>query len=111
MSDTVVPLTVVDGRFVVERLAGAGGTAHVYAAMDQHSHQRVALKVGPTGADLSRFEEEALVLEGLRHPSIVRYIAHGVHGGASFLAMEWLEGEDLATLFERERLSLEQILS
>src|SRR5262249_20762656 len=36
------------------------------------------------------------------HPSIVRYVSHGVTDeGRQFLAMEWLEGEDLADRLQR----------
>src|SRR5512138_2244316 len=107
----VAPQTVIGGRFVVERLAGSGGMGSVYAATDQATGDRVALKIGAPGADLARFEEEARVLERLAHPAIVRHIAHGIDGGALFLAMEWLDGEDLATMCARARLPVAEVVA
>ena len=54
------------------------------------------------GADAARFQREANVLATLRHPGIVRYVAHGrAESGEPYLAMEWLEGEDLAERLAR----------
>src|SRR5206468_8741951 len=42
----------------------------------------------------------------LRHPAVVRYVAHGATpAGDPYLAMEWLEGEDLADRLRREGLT------
>src|SRR5262249_47812202 len=50
-----------------------------------------------SGDEAERFSREALLLSELRHPGIVSYIAHGqLPDGQRFLAMEWLDGEDLA---------------
>jgi serine/threonine protein kinase len=91
---------VIAGRFAVEREAGAGGMATVYRARDLTSGEIVALKqldsVGAT--DSERFSQEAAILADLAHPAIVRYIDHGVTvEGRPYLAMEWLEGEDLGS--------------
>jgi hypothetical protein len=46
---------------------------------------------------IARFAQEARVLAELAHPAIVRYVGQGVTAdGQPFLAMEWLDGEDLA---------------
>ncbi len=46
----------------------------------------------------SRFVREAEILAELRHPGIVRYIAHGVASdGDRYLAIEWLDGESSAS--------------
>ncbi len=43
-----------------------------------------------------RFRQEAVAAGRLSHPGIVRYVAHGVAvSGERYLAMEWLDGEDL----------------
>src|SRR5258708_26290755 len=71
----------------------------VYRARDITDGATVAVKI-LTGRELreaERFDLEAAILADLTHPAIVRYIAHGVEGGDHFIAMEWLEGEDLAT--------------
>src|SRR5262245_28610120 len=52
-----------------------------------------------------RFAQEAAALSSLTHPGIVRHVAHGgTEDGRLWLAMEWLEGEDLSTRLRRGRL-------
>jgi tetratricopeptide (TPR) repeat protein/predicted Ser/Thr protein kinase len=86
-------------RFQIERLAGRGGMGAVYRARDRRSGNPVALKLlTAVGSDhRARFLREAQVLAGLQHPGVVQHIAHGENAaGELFLAMEWLEGEDLS---------------
>ncbi len=100
---------VVAERFELERLAGWGGMGVVYQARDQHTDERVALKVirGAREDDVRRFAVEVRALTELRHPRIVRYVAHGeTPAGEPYLAMEWLEGEDLSERLARAPLSL-----
>lgn len=105
----VQPGSVVGGRFVVEARAGEGGMAVVYRARDLETGQPVALKVlrDDEGVDPARFVREAVLLAGLSHPAIVRYIAHGTLGGRPYLAMEWLSGEDLDQRLERAPLTVD----
>src|SRR5437868_5094214 len=89
-------------RFEIERRAGAGGMGQVYKARDHRSGEAVAIKVLLEGHASARFAREAEVLAELRHPGIVRYVAHGeTPAGELFLAMEWLDGEDLASRLQR----------
>jgi eukaryotic-like serine/threonine-protein kinase len=80
----------------------------VYRARDVVSHLQVCVKLLRTVEEREgeRFVQEAKILSGLQHPSIVRYLAHGVVGSDRYLVMEWLEGEDLARRVERESLNL-----
>ncbi|HEY4121401.1 MAG TPA: protein kinase, partial [Byssovorax sp.] len=99
---------LVDGRFVVERLAGSGGMGAVYRAFDRKIGAPIALKVlhGRGVQDAPRFVREAELLAALRHPGIVRYIAHGTtEGGELWLALEWLDGESLADRLARGGLT------
>jgi len=114
-ADFLVPIAtrVVAGRFRLEQEAGSGGMGTVYRATDLISGQMVALKIlnGRELRDRRRFEQEAAILATLSHPAIVRYLAHGAdEAGDPFLAMEWLEGEDLAALIARQSLSVEDAL-
>lgn len=107
------PGTVIADRFVVERLAGSGGMGSVYRTTDRTTGEPVALKiVHKKGAsDIGRFLREGKALAELRHPAIVRYVAHGVTGGGHpYLAMEWLEGEDLTSRLEKRGLTLDESL-
>ncbi|WP_437550823.1 protein kinase [Sorangium sp. So ce367] len=113
--DPSVPAgTVVAGRFTVEAVAGRGGMGTVYRAMDALGGQRVALKLMRPSTDADsprRFAREAELLSTLHHPGIVSYVAHGhSEHGLPFLAMEWLEGEDLARRLARQRLDLDETL-
>jgi eukaryotic-like serine/threonine-protein kinase len=102
---------LVGDRFEIDELVAFGGMGQVFRARDVQSGEIVALKtlVGNLAALGPRFDREARMLANLSHPGIVRYVAHGVAGsGEPYLAMEWLEGEDLATRLARGTLSLEE---
>src|SRR5579859_731019 len=102
----VQPGTLVANRFEIERLAGAGGMGAVYRAIDRESGAPVALKLLTRGG-VDRFLREARVLAELAHPHIVRHVAHGVlPGGDPYLAMEWLDGEELSRRLQRGPLSV-----
>jgi tetratricopeptide (TPR) repeat protein len=103
---------VLSDRFVIERLAGSGGMGAVYRALDRLSGSPVALKViAQRGRYEQRFAQEARVLAELNHPAIVRYVAHGeTVEGQPYLAMQWLEGEDLAQRLARSRLTVGESL-
>ncbi len=101
-------------RFVIERLVGAGGMGEVFRATDRLTGSPVALKIvyGSLARDANRFKREAMLLAEVSHPRIVRYVAHGLsEGGRPYLAMEWLDGEDLADRLDRQGLSVEATLS
>jgi tetratricopeptide (TPR) repeat protein len=111
---TFPPGTLVARRFSVQRVAGRGGMGSVYQARDITTGQIVALKLmhapGPSVAT-RRFVREAQVLSELRHPGIVSYVAHGVtDDGQPYLAMEWLEGEDLSRRLGRQPLHYSEVL-
>ncbi|MDC3954032.1 serine/threonine-protein kinase [Polyangium jinanense] len=110
----MTPAELFGGRFAIERLASAGGMAEVYRALDRATGARVALKVlHAAGAPFAgHFARESYVLAELDHPGIVRYVAHGAApSGELFLAMEWLEGEDLAQRLKRGPLSIAETLT
>ena len=81
----------------------------VYRARDLTDGAVVAVKMlnGREVREAARFEQEAAILSRLTHPAIVRYLANGVaDNGQRFIAMEWLEGEDLATRLDRKPVTL-----
>src|SRR4029077_76224 len=89
----------VDGRFAIAERVGSGGSGDVYRATDITTGEIVALKVlrDTTGDARRRLTREARVLGEVRHPRIVRYVAHGMlDDGKPYLAMEWVNGETLA---------------
>jgi serine/threonine protein kinase/tetratricopeptide (TPR) repeat protein len=102
-------MKLIAERFEVEERSATGGMATVYRTRDRTTGNLTAVKVLHCGAE--RFELEARVLAELTHPAIVRYVAHGAtNEGEPFLAMEWLEGQDLSTKLEGGGLDLADTL-
>lgn len=78
-----------------------GGMAVVYRARHVHYDEEMALKI-LNEADQHAFVAEARVLRRLRHPHIVQVEdADFLEDGRPFLAMEFIDGEDLATRLRR----------
>ncbi len=105
------------GRFAIEREVGRGGVGVVYRAYDLETQQVVALKVvaadaGVAPEEEARLEREGRLLANLNHPGIVKTVAFGLleDSGLPYVAMEWLEGEDLAARQKREPLNLAESL-
>jgi hypothetical protein len=109
------PGDIIDRRFAIERFAGSGGMSLVYRAQDVDTREPVALKVlhgALASGHEHRFEREALALAVLHHPGIVRYVAHGsTADGRTYLAMEWVDGEDLETRLRRGPLTVPEALT
>jgi eukaryotic-like serine/threonine-protein kinase len=109
-------------RFKIEREVAQGGMGVVYRAVDRATGGPVALKLllprgealrGPIGDEIAavvdeRFSREIAILAALDHPRIARYVDHGRDraAGQAYLAMQWLEGEDLKAVLARGPLSL-----
>jgi serine/threonine protein kinase len=102
------PGDVIDDRFELLRLAGTGAMGEVWRGRDRSDGTIVAIKLLSRideGWD-TRFVREALSLAKLDHPGIVRYVAHGPLPGSFYVAMEWLEGEDLSQRLARGPLTV-----
>lgn len=104
---------VVAERFEVEAVLGRGGMGVVYRARDRARGDAAVVKVleHVSGKEARRFEREALALGRIDHPAVVRYRAHGVVAGLGpWLAMDCLEGEDLARRLRGSALELSEVL-
>lgn len=92
--------TQAQGRFTIEDRVGGGASGDIFRARDERTGEIVALKVlrqTATEGEMARFKREIAVIADLRHPNIVDYVSHGTWSdGRLFLAMEWLDGEDLS---------------
>lgn len=107
-------MQVLADRFELEKVVGTGGMGEVYRAKDRLTGKQVAVKLlfASLHGDVDRFQREALLLAELHHPRIVRYVAHGVTPtGRAYLAMEWLEGEDLGDRLTHRPLSVAETIA
>lgn len=106
--------SIIEGRFQLRERAAQGGMGTIFRATDLQTGLDVALKVISDGepALTNRFLVESQILATLNHPCIVRHVAHGVLGdGSPYLAMHWLEGQDLShALRERAFSTLETLV-
>src|SRR5215468_7776750 len=108
------PGAVLDDRFEIEQAVRTGGMGEVFRARDRVSGELVAIKVlfDERERRAERFEREIELLSELSHPGIVRYISHGVMpSGSLFLAMEWLDGEELKDRLRRAPLTMGEAVS
>lgn len=103
---------LLDHRFELLEQGGSGSFGTVWRALDTRTSTIVAVKVfHGSQPDHARFEREAAILSALRHPKVVAYVAHGhLTEGPPWLAMEWLDGEDLAAVLARGALAPEDAL-
>ena len=97
------------GRYTIRGFVGAGGMARVYLAEDVATGDRVALKIlrrEQAGNRLSRerFLREVHVARNLQHPCVARIIDAGERADrCPFLVLEFLSGESMGDVLERER--------
>jgi hypothetical protein len=100
------PGTVVAGRYRIAGILGAGGMGEVYRADDIKLDQPVALKFLPARLArdrvlLSRLHDEVRLGRQVAHPNVCRIYDIVDDGGAHFVAMEYVDGEDLSRLLRR----------
>ncbi len=98
--------TTLAGRFRILGLLGKGGMGEVYRALDLTLNQPVALKFihhdsRRDEAALARFRNEVRIARQVSHPNVCRVYDIGVIEGQHFLSMEYVDGEDLASLLRR----------
>lgn len=99
------------GSFLAERyrivaLLGRGGMGEVYRADDLTLGQPVALKFLPEEASkdpglLERFRGEVRIARKVSHPNVCRVYDVGEVDGLTYFTMEYVDGEDLASLLRR----------
>ena len=101
-----LPGTVLAQRYRICARIGKGGMGEVYEAYDLILGQDVALKFLPSGVALTevaldRFRHEVRLARQVSHPNVCRVYDIGEFDGAPFLSMEYVDGEDLASLLRR----------
>jgi len=97
------------GKYEIEGVLGEGAMGVVYKARDPFIERIVAIKtirndlLDPKIRDemLARFKREAQAAGQLSHPGIVSVYEYGEEGNTAFISMEFIQGEELADIFER----------
>jgi serine/threonine-protein kinase len=100
------PGMILLGRYRIIGLLGRGGMGEVYRADDLKLGQPVALKFLPPALATDPVRREFFIAEvritrGLAHPNICRVYDISDFEGRYFLSMEFVDGEDLASLIQR----------
>jgi serine/threonine-protein kinase len=91
------------GSYRIMDVLGEGGVAQVFRAWSARDKCQVALKVVrkefcSNEEAVRQFQQEARTIASLKHPNIVQTLEADQANGVHFLAMEYLEGIDLAKL-------------
>lgn len=94
-------------------MLGEGGMGAVYKARDRELDRLVALKVvrrdlAGQASILQRFKQELILARKITHRNVVRIFDLGVTDGLRFITMEFIEGQDLASLLEERKLTPEE---
>jgi serine/threonine protein kinase len=102
------------GRYEVIRLVGEGGMGTVYQALDARLNRTVALKIlSPSLKSkrkaAKRFSIEAQAAARLVHPNVVGIFDFDMECDIPYMAMEFLEGETLASAIERGPLAFDRM--
>ena len=105
MSTTIVNTKRI-ANFEINELIGSGGMANIYRAMQLSLERPVALKVLHRHLTMNenfitRFEKEAKRAAMLHHENIVSIIDYGCQDGEYFIAMEYIEGQNLKQMMTR----------
>jgi serine/threonine-protein kinase len=100
------PGTLLGGRYRVIERRGRGGMGEVYRADDLKLGQPVALKFLPSEVDrdpalLTQLHTEVRMARQVSHPNVCRVYDIDEIDGHTFLSMEYVDGEDLASLLRR----------
>jgi serine/threonine-protein kinase len=97
---------VLDARYRIIALLGRGGMGEVYRADDLKLGNAVALKFLPPSLErdiglLDRFHAEVRNARQIAHPNVCRVYDIGEIDGRHYFTMEYIDGEDLASLLRR----------
>ena len=128
--------TLQGGKYRIERVLGQGGFGITYLATQVSSNRQVAIKelfIGGSGQAINdrrgnqvvvtnsanqqsfnqqkaKFKKEALRLENLNHPNLVKVHEFFEENGTAYYVMDYIEGESLRTKLNREGLLSENLV-
>ncbi|WP_146444362.1 protein kinase domain-containing protein [Botrimarina colliarenosi] len=112
VDETPLEYPIPYSDFRLERLIGAGGMGKVYLATQQSTGEVVAVKAlrkvrQTDNRAVKQFLHEAAVVERMDHPGVIRVRGLGrFPTGGYFIVMDLIDGGDLQTLIDTQRLPL-----
>lgn len=95
---------ILQQRYRIDKQIGQGGMGAVYVATDERFGSTVAIKETLCMDDNYRkaIEREARLLNSLKHTALPRVSDHFLEENGQFLVMEYIPGEDLSFMLERD---------
>lgn len=100
--------TVFADKYEILSVLGAGGMSVIYKARHKYMERTCAVKLLhpfllSDSSMFQRFQYEAKAASNLSHPNVVAMHDFGItDDGKAYLVMDYLEGEDLSTVLERD---------
>ncbi|MBK9037276.1 MAG: protein kinase [Myxococcales bacterium] len=93
------------GAYQIEGVIGAGSMGDVFRGIDVGLSRKVAIKIlsekhKDSNELRARFTREGRAVAAIAHPNVVQVFATGVYEDRPYIAMELLEGTDLASLID-----------
>ena len=108
----LTPGMILGDRYRIVSLVGSGGMGEVYRADDIKLGQSVALKFIARHGEATRLYDEVRIGRQVTHPNVCRLYDVAEVDGRLFITMEFVDGEDLASLLRRVgRLSSEKAIA
>jgi hypothetical protein len=109
---TALP-SVVNGKFRMEQLIGAGGMGVVYLAVDLALDRRVAIKTLPalTPERARRLQREARTMACVLHPNLASIFSFEAWRDTPFVVVEYLEGGTLADRLKQGPLTIAAVVN
>ncbi len=100
----LAPDYILKDRYQIIRQLGKGGMGAVYLAKDNVLDHVVAVKANhsPAKEGETQFLREARLLASLRHPNLPRVTDHFLMGSEQYLVMDYIPGDDLATILKED---------
>lgn len=92
------------GKYQILQTLGSGGFGTVYLVKDTWIDKKLAIKVPhKQGGDFDELLREPRLLAALDHSNIVRIVTAEKADDYFFIVMEYIEGETLEAILEREK--------
>ena len=104
--------TIIDNRYLIQKVLGQGGLGRTYLAFDTHRFNEpcVLKEFAPLGSgqyDLSKsrdlFKREAKILHQITHPQIPKFLACFEGQGRLFLVQEYVKGKTYSQILQERQ--------